>query len=66
MKETSSRDAPIPPPLPAPKRAGPQHLIITLSNDRKVILQRGDVRLVIEEEETVELRSYLGAIEELW
>jgi hypothetical protein len=66
VKEAFSRDALIPPPPPAPKRAAPQHLLITLSNDHKITLQRGDVRLVIEEEEAVELANYLGAIEELW
>jgi hypothetical protein len=49
-----------------PKRAIGHELLITLSNDHKITLQRGDVRLVIEEEEAVELANYLGAIEELW
>jgi hypothetical protein len=52
-------------PLP-PARAAGYHLLITLSSDHTLTLQRGDVRLVIEEEEAVELANYLSAIEELW
>jgi hypothetical protein len=55
-----------PKPKPVPKRAAPQHLLITLSNDRTLTLQRGDVRLVIEEEEAVELATWLDNINEVW
>jgi hypothetical protein len=72
MKKETSNDAPtypkppVPPSPPLLPRAAGLHLLITLSNERKLTLQRGDVRLVIEEEEAVELAQWLENIEELW